>query len=88
MSDEHKTSQDRNTLEGRYANYFEVGYNAFEFIFDFGQFYAAGEQPKIHTRIVTSPVYAKAFLETLGNTLDQYERGFGAIRKESPEPND
>ncbi len=88
MSDEHKTSQDRNTLEGRYANYFEVGYNAFAFIFDFGQLYAAGEEPKIHTRIVTSPVYAKAFLETLGNTFDQYERGFGAIGKEEREQND
>ena len=88
MSDEHQTSQDENTLEGRYANYFEVGYNAFEFIFDFGQFYTAGEQPKIHTRIVTSPVYAKAFLETLGNTLGQYERGFGAIRKEGLQPSD
>lgn len=87
MSEEHTTCEDRNTLEGRYANYFEVGYNAFEFIFDFGQLYAAGEQPKIHTRIVTSPVYAKAFLETLENTLDQYERGFGAIRKEEREQN-
>jgi hypothetical protein len=88
MSDEHKKGQDENTLEGRYANYFEVGHNAFEFVLDFGQLYTAGEQPKIHTRIVTSPVYAKAFLETLANTLDQYERGFGAIRREGLQPND
>lgn len=88
MSDEHRTSQDGNTLEGRYANYFEVGYNAFEFILDFGQLYAAGEKPKIHTRIVTSPAYLKTFLETLGNSLDQCERGFGEIRKERLEPND
>jgi hypothetical protein len=88
MSDEHKTCQGGNTLEGRYANYFEVGHNAFEFILDFGQLYAAGEKPKIHTRIVMSPVYLKTFLETLGNSLDQYERGFGAIRKEGPQPND
>ena len=45
-------------------------------------------KPKIHTRIVTCPVYAKAFLETLGNTLGQYERGFGEIRKEGLRPND
>ncbi len=88
MSDEHRTCLDGNTLEGRYANYFEVGYNAFEFILDFGQLYAAGEKPNIHTRIVMSPVYAKAFLETLGNTLGQYERGFGAIRKERLVPSD
>ena len=88
MSDEHKKYQDGDAPEGKYANYLEVGYNAFEFIFDFGQLYTAGGQPKIHTRIVTSPVYAKAFLETLGNTLGQYERGFGAIRKEEQKPND
>jgi Protein of unknown function (DUF3467) len=80
MSDEHEECQDANPLEGKYANYFKVGHNAFEFILDFGQLYLEGEEPKIHTRIITSPVYAKAFLETLENTLDQYERGFGAIR--------
>jgi hypothetical protein len=25
--------------EGRYANYFQIGHNAFEFIIDFGQGY-------------------------------------------------
>lgn len=88
MSDEHKNYQDGNAPEGKYANYLEVGYNAFEFIFDFGQLYKAGERPIIHTRIVTSPAYAKAFLETLGNTLGQYERGFGEIREEGLQPND
>jgi hypothetical protein len=29
MSDEHKERQDTNPLEGKYANYFKVGYNAF-----------------------------------------------------------
>jgi len=88
MSDEHKTCQEENTLEGRYANYFEVGYNAFEFILDFGQLYAEDNKRKIHTRIVTNPVYLKTFLETLGDSLDQYERGFGAIRKVEQQPND
>jgi len=72
MSDEHEEHQDANLLEGRYANYFKVGYNAFEFILDFGQFYPEGEEPKMHTRIVTNPVYAKALLETLKESVDQY----------------
>lgn len=76
MNDEPKEYQDANPLEGRYANYFKVGYNAFEFILDFGQRYSEGEDAKSHTRIVTSPVYAKAFLETLGNSVEQYERSF------------
>ena len=82
MSDEPKECQDANPLEGRYANYFEIGYNAFEFIFDFGQRYSEGGNAKTHMRIVTSPVYAKAFLETLRDSVSKYEQLFGAIEKE------
>ncbi len=83
MSDEHKKDcQDANPLEGRYANYFEVGYNAFEFILDFGQRYSEGEDAKSHTRIVTSPAYAKVFLEMLRDSVSKYEQLFGAIGKE------
>ena len=52
-------------LEGRYANHFAVGYNAFEFIFDFGQSYSENNQPELYTRIVLSPTYAKEFLKML-----------------------
>lgn len=81
MSDEHKTCQDGNTLEGRYANYFEVGYNAFEFILDFGQLYAGGEEPHLHTRIITNAAYAKELLNTLRTSVDQYERSYGSPSK-------
>ena len=47
-------------IEGKYANYFKVGYNAFEFLFDFGQQYSETEEGKLYTRIVTSPCYAKS----------------------------
>jgi hypothetical protein len=77
MSDEHKTGQDGNTLEGRYANYFEVGYNAFEFILDFGQLYAGGGEPYVHTRIITNPAYAKELLKTLRTSVDQHEQSYG-----------
>ena len=72
--------QDDDKLEGRYANYFKVGYNAFEFVIDFGQCYNEednGEQP--HTRIVTSPFYAKALLEMLQKSVSQYEQHHGTI---------
>jgi hypothetical protein len=49
-------------LEGRYANYFKVGHNALEFLLDFGQFYAESQRAQFHTRIITNPTYAKAFL--------------------------
>jgi hypothetical protein len=41
-------------LEGKYANYFKVGYNAFEFVIDFGQCYSDDEEAQLHTRIITS----------------------------------
>ncbi len=69
-------------LEGRYANYFEVGYNTYEFILDFGQRYSESEDAKSHTRIVTSPVYAKAFLETLRDSVSKYEQLFGTTGKQ------
>ncbi len=69
-------------LEGRYANYFKVGYNAYEFVLDFGQFYAEGEAAQFHTRIITSPVFARALATTLIDSLALFEQTFGAIPPE------
>ena len=68
-------------LDGHYSNYLKIGHNAFEFLFDFGQFYMGSEEADFHTRVVTSPIYAKAFLETLGHSIAQYEAAYGAIRE-------
>ncbi len=72
-------------LEGRYANYFKVGHNAFEFLLDFGQYYQGADRGHLHTRIITNPSYAKALLETLHEAISQYETTFGQIRKEMDE---
>lgn len=80
MSHDQEDSRDVDRPEGRYANYFEVGHNAVEFLLDFGQFYPDSNQQQLHTRIVTGPVYAKTLLETLRESIDRYERTFGAIR--------
>lgn len=66
-------------LEGRYANYFKIGHNAFELIIDCGQCYADNEEPHIHTRIITSPGYGKAMLKTLHDCINQYEKAYGRI---------
>jgi hypothetical protein len=76
---------DTHNLEGKYANYFKVGHNALEFLLDFGQFYPESEEEQLHTRIVTNPVYVKAFLETLRESIDRYEQTFGAISQEDGE---
>lgn len=66
-------------IEGRYANDFQVGHNAFEVVLDFGQRYGSGVPSPVHTRIITSPAYAKAFLETLTSSIALYESEFGTI---------
>jgi hypothetical protein len=72
-------------LEGSYANYLKIGQNAYEFLFDFGQCYLDGEDAHFHTRIITSPVYAKAFLRILKECIDQYERTFSVIPRADEE---
>ncbi len=82
MESETRKCEGAGRLEGRYANHFEIGHNAFEFLFDMGQAYPEGEQAHIHTRIVTGPKYAKALCELLSESIDRYERTFGAIQKD------
>lgn len=83
MSPEDKAPQQVEQLEGHYANYFQVGHNAFEFLLDFGQFYPESTGARFHTRIVTNPVYAKVLSETLRGSIDQYEQAFGVIPNDS-----
>ena len=66
-------------LEARYANYFEVGHNAFEFIFDFGQYHPENEGARMHSRIVTGPVYAKLLADLLRDAVQRFEEEHGAI---------
>jgi hypothetical protein len=66
--------------KGVYANYFEVGHTAFEIVIDFGQRYGTTAAP-CHTRIVTTPVYAQALLETLRESLRQYAVTFGPVEE-------
>jgi hypothetical protein len=69
-------------VEGRYANYFKVGHNSFEFILDFGQVYSdAPCEAMHHTRIVTSPAYAGVLLELLRDSIEKYQKAFGPIPK-------
>ena len=79
MSDETHDPSNDSSLESRYSNYVEVGFNAFEFLVEFGQFYSGSKQPHAHTKIVMSPYYAKDLLETLQKSVLQYEDNYGAV---------
>jgi len=50
-------------------------------VLDFGQFYPENGNAKLHTRIITSPTYAKSLLDTLRDSIEQYEKTFGAIQE-------
>jgi hypothetical protein len=80
MNHKREPARDSEKLEGRYANYFKVGHNAFEFVLDAGQFYPQGGEVQLHTRIITSPAYAKVWLETLHDSIERYEKAFGVIQ--------
>ena len=80
MVHKHKTPIDSGKdVHGQYANCFKVGYNAFEFVIDFCQYFKENEETKLYTRIITSPTYAKDLLELLHEAITSYEQSIGVI---------
>jgi hypothetical protein len=79
MDSEQRSGQTSNPPEGRYANYFKIGQNAFELIIDCGQYYGDNQEPQLHTRIIMSPAYGKALCKTLQNSLEEHEKTYGRI---------
>jgi hypothetical protein len=71
--------------ERKYASYFEVGNNPFEFYVDFGQYDPHSENVEMHTRIVTNPAYAKMLAKTLSSSVESFEHEHGPIRASSEE---
>jgi hypothetical protein len=67
---------DKSTVEGRYADYLEVGHNAFEFFFDFGQ---GQDRVKVYTRIATNPFVAQQLSELLQEALEKYYRKYDIV---------
>jgi hypothetical protein len=85
MPKRSQTPGNGDLFEGRYANYFEIGHNAFEFLLDFGQLYCEEPEGRMHTRIVTSPMFAKRLAAVLNRALRQYEQQHGQIPSEAEE---
>ena len=69
---------DDKKMERRYTNCFRIGFNAYEFVFDFGQEHPPGNE-RIHTRIVTNPRVAASFSELLQDSLDDYKNKCGLL---------
>jgi hypothetical protein len=79
-----QTKQNR-VREGKYANYFEVGHNVFEFYVDFGQYDPQSEKVQMFSHIITSPACAKMIGETLCSSVEKFEREHGPIPASSEE---
>lgn len=80
-----KTGSRISTPEGRYANVFRIGFNAQEFLLDFGQLRQGSdedENERYHTRIIVVPVNTRRFLALLQESVESFEDTFTAI----PEP--
>jgi hypothetical protein len=75
-------SDDSPESQALYTNYFRVGFNLTEFVVDFGQLYSDRPEPRLHTRIVTGPLYAKLLSGLLLSSIEQYEQAHGKIRDE------
>lgn len=67
------SDSDERPPEAYYANFLVVGYNAFEFVLDFGQSYDAKGKESMSVRVVTAPAYAKSMLHTLQEAVARYE---------------
>ena len=68
-----KSSWTWKKIEGRYANYFKVGYNAFEFVLDFGQYYPETEKAELEKELVTLKKLRAGVVEaTDSDVYDQY----------------
>lgn len=79
MDDEHRT--DNPEVQTHYVNHFRVGYNAFEFIVDFGRSSEDLPDGEIYTRLITAPIYVQVLCSTLAGSIGEYEEKFGSIPK-------
>jgi hypothetical protein len=60
-------------FEGRYANCFRVGHNAFELLIDFAQCGPESRIATLHTRIIVSPMYGRVLLALLADSLRDFD---------------
>ncbi len=62
-----------------YANYFEIGHNAAEFLIDVGQVEPESGDVRLAKRIALSPTHAKLLARMLDDSVARFERDHGAI---------
>lgn len=73
--------------EGVYSNFVIVTHSNAEFIIDFARMLPGAKKAKVFSRIVMTPQSTKAFLSTLENNIDKFEKEHGKIPLVAPDPN-
>ena len=76
-------------FDGRYVNYFKIGYNTDVFVIDYFQYFpeslgvGKGQpvQSESKLRLITSPPDAKLFMNSLRAAIKRYEAAYGAIQE-------
>ena len=63
----------------RYANYFEIGHNAFEFVVDCGQVEPDSGDILLHSRFALGPTHAKLLANLLADAVARFEADNGVI---------
>ena len=82
---ELRVDLDRDVIKNaNYTNFAIIAHQANEFYLDFSllQPHENSTVAVVHTRVITSPQHAKAFLRSLAENVQRYENTFGVI----PEP--
>ena len=85
MEDKSPDWEGTEQVEAQYANSFRVGYNAFEILLDFGKVSGESGKAQIQCRIITTPALAQVLLNTLEQSVKEYQGGFGEISREGVE---
>ena len=62
--------------DGIYANLAFIASNNSEFIIDFARFLPGNTRGKVATRVIMAPINAKAFMKSLTDTIERFEKKF------------
>ncbi|MFC1539278.1 DUF3467 domain-containing protein [Candidatus Latescibacterota bacterium] len=73
--------------DGTYANLAFISNNHSEFILDFARFLPGNSRGKVISRVVLTPIHAKAFLHSLKDSVEKFEKKFGQITADLADKN-
>ena len=81
-----KVTIDDATADGQYVNFANILHNPTEFVLDFGRVVPGRPDVKVMSRILTTPYHAKQLSRALQQNIEIYERNYGEIRADFPNP--